>query len=102
MSTTMFTSFSLSQVGQTHSETTAQTPERPFQETSASSAEAPKNETTEFDLLLMAEIRLTSWDGKYTHYLQGFSTIQTVVVWDFVRQQYFRVHKTTYREPWGW
>ena len=49
MGTTMITPFSLPQVRQTHSENTAP-PERP-KETSASSAEAPKKEITEFDLL---------------------------------------------------
>ena len=42
----------------------------------------PKNHMFDqlLELLLMAEIRRTSWGtGSLSHYLQGFSTIQTVV-----------------------
>ena len=39
-----------------------------------------------YELLLMEEI-LHQLIGSLSHYLKGFNTIQTVVVWDFFHQQ---------------
>ena len=40
-------------------------------------------------LLLMAELRRSPVEvASLSRYLQGFSAIQTVVVWDFFHQQY--------------
>jgi len=53
------------------------------------------------DILLVVQKsgKFTSWNGKYHLYLQGFSTIQTVVVGDFFHQQYDLHHRKPTIDP---
>ena len=60
--------------------------ERPGQRSAAKKKAGGERRSLQALLRLMAEIQLTSWYGKYSHYLQGFNTSQ-VVVWDFFHQQ---------------